>query len=167
MAVAFAAASIYSAYSSVQSGIAQNTASKQEAELQREQGDIALAEARTNATNEAFNQNLAIGKQRLAFLSNGVTLEGSPAMVQAESQKYGQQQVQSLLDQGAARQKLATQEAIITRGKGRAALIAGISQAVGSVASAGKTGSDAGLFDSKTTSSTITKSQARSEGAIG
>jgi hypothetical protein len=61
---------------------------------------------------------------------------------------------------------LAQQEAIITQNKGRAALIAGISQAAGTVASAAYTANKAGAFDSKTSSGS-TKSQARPEGAMG
>lgn len=125
-----------SAALSIGSGFAAQSAANQNAKLQEEQGGIALAEAKTNATNEAYNQNQMIGKQRLAFLANGVSLEGSPALVQKASQAYGQQQVQSILDQGAARYNLAQKQAVITKNQGRAALIAGFGKAITDTSSA-------------------------------
>jgi hypothetical protein len=154
MPTLLAGATMFSAASSIGGGISGMMASNQEAKLQREQADIALAESRANATNEAYNQNIAVGKQKLAFLSNGVSLEGSPTLVLQESTRYGQQQVQSILDQGAARYKLGQKEAAITQNKGRAALIAGIAQGVGTLSTL-KLGKSSSLETPKT-NSTIT-----------
>ena len=113
------------AVGSMYSGFAANAAAGQEASLQREQGQVAEQEAQVNATNEAFNQTQAVERQRLAFLANGVSLEGSPTAVIAQSKAYGQQQVNAILAQGAARANLAYEEAGITEAKGRAALVSG------------------------------------------
>lgn len=145
-----AAAVGFSAVSSIAGGMSAQSAANQQAKLQEEQGAIALKEANANATNEAFNQNQAIGKQRLAFLANGVSLEGSPSMVLQESKKYGQQQVQSILDAGAANYNLAQKSAAITKNQGRAAMIAGFGQAAGTVASGASSLYSAGAFDTKT-----------------
>lgn len=134
MPAALAAATAFSAVSSVVGGISAQSAANQNAKLQEEQGGIALAESKVNATNEAYNQNEAIGKQRLAFLANGVSLEGSPSIVQDQATKYGQTQVNSILNQGAAQYNLAQKQAAITKNQGRAALIAGVAQGVGTTA---------------------------------
>lgn len=133
--------------SSIMGGISQNKAAKEEAAYQQEQGDIAYKEAQMNAENEAFNQKQTIGRQRLAFLANGVSLEGSPSTVLSESEKYGQQKVQSILDQGTAQYNLAQRQAAITKNKGRAALVSGITGAIGSAASGVGNLSKAGAFD--------------------
>ena len=113
LALAGAGASLYS-------GFAANSAARQEASLERQQGDIAASEAQVNAKNEAFNQTQAVQNQRVAFLANGVTLEGSPSMVLEQSKEYGQSQVDAILRQGAAKKALAYSEATITQNKGRA-----------------------------------------------
>ena len=140
LALAGAGASLYS-------GFAANSAARQEAALERQQGDIAASEAQVNAKNEAFNQTQAVQNQRLAFLANGVTLEGSPALVLEESKKYGQGQVDAILRQGAAKKALGYAEADISKNKGRAALIGGFTQAAGSIAQGIGSGYKAGMFD--------------------
>lgn len=147
MPAALAGATAFSAISSIAGGISGASAANTQAKLQEEQGGVALAESKANATNEAFNENEALGKQRLAFLANGVSLEGSPALVQAQTQAYGQQQVQSILTQGAAEYALAQKNAAVTKNQGRAALIAGFGSAVGTTASGINTGYKAGIFD--------------------
>lgn len=149
VAVATTAASVGS---SVFGGISANKSAQEEAALQRRQGDIALAEANSNATNEAYNQTQFVQKQRLAFLANGVSLEGSPLKVLEASRSYGQQQVNSILDQGAASYDLAQRGAKITQNKGRAALISGLFDAVSGIGKGTVQASQAGLFDpTKTT----------------
>jgi hypothetical protein len=122
------------AVSSIAGGIGGISAANQEAQLQKQQGNIALQESQVNANNEAFNETQAVEKQRLAFLANGVSLEGSPSMVLAQSKAYGQTQVNAILNQGAAQYNLAQQEAAITQNKGRSALIADVAQGLGTEA---------------------------------
>jgi hypothetical protein len=122
------------AIAQVAGGIGGVGAANQEADLQRQQGQIALQESQVNANNAAFNETQAVQNQRLAFLANGVSLEGSPSLVLAASKSYAQTQVQSILDQGAAQYNLAQREAAITQNKGRAALIADVAQGVGTEA---------------------------------
>lgn len=152
MPAALAGALAFGAVSSIGGGIAGQQAANQQAKLQEQQGGIALAEAKANATNEAYNQTQAVGKQRLAYLANGVSLEGSPSLVLDESRKYGQQQVQSILDRGSAEYNLAKMNAAVTRNQGRAALLAGISQGFGTAAMGAETLSKAGAFDKPTVS---------------
>lgn len=154
-------AGVIGAGSSIYGGVSANSASKQEAKLQEQQGQLAYEESQTAATDEAFNQNQQVGRQKLAFLSNGVSLEGSPAMVLAESKKYGQSRVDSILRRGTAQYNLAQSEAQITRNKGRTALIGGILTGVGTLAATGVAAGKAGMFDP------ATKVGAGPEGLIG
>lgn len=132
---------------SVYGGISAQKSANAEANLQKQQGDILLAESKTNAANETYNQTQAVGKQRLAFLANGVSLEGSPSMVLKDSTAYGQQQVDAILKQGQANYSLAYQSAAITKNKGRAALIAGLAGGVTDITSGVSNASKAGVFD--------------------
>ena len=118
-------AAVTSSIGSMYGGFTAHAAAGQEAKLQEQQGQIAEQEAQVNATNEAFNQTQQVERQRIAFLANGVSLEGSPSMVIAASKDYGQRQVNAILAQGAARSNLAYEEASITLDKGRAALVSG------------------------------------------
>ena len=136
------------AVASIYGGISSMTSANQEAQLQREQGGIALKEAEINAENEAYNQTVSTQKQRLAFLASGVSLEGSPTEVLASSKAYGQQQVDAILAQGSARFNLAQEEATITQNKGRAALIAGLAGAAGKAYQSGLFDSGSGSGDS-------------------
>lgn len=148
---------------SIAGGVGQMQQANKEAAFQQQQGAIALQESQVNASNTAFNLTQEVQKQRLAFLANGVSLEGSPSMVLAQSKAYGQTQVQSILNQGAAEFNLAQEQAANTRNAGRAALIGGIASAFKDVGTAGSGAFKAGLFD--TPSSII--QQNRSEGIQG
>lgn len=134
---------------SVAGGVGGLNAANEEAQLQKQQGNIALQESQINANNEAYNQTEAVQKQRLAFLANGVSLEGSPSMVLAASKTYAQTQVNSILNQGAAQYNLAQEQAAITQNKGRSALIADIASSVGTESQGvGKYIQSGGTFDS-------------------
>lgn len=130
MPALLAGATAFGAISAIGGGISSSIASAGEARLQRQQGDIAQNQAQIDATNEAYNQNQAVGRQQISFLANGVSLEGSPSTVIKSSQAYGQSMVNSILNQGAARKALSDAEATQTINQGRAALIAGIAQGV-------------------------------------
>lgn len=147
LAVAFAGAG-----ASIAGGIGGMNSANQEANLQKQQGEIALQESQVNANNEAFNQTQQVQKQRLAFLANGVSLEGSPSLVLAQSKAYGQSQVNSILNQGAAQFNLAQESAAITQNKGRSALIGGIAEGVGMAAGGVSAATKAGLFTSQVSS---------------
>ncbi len=134
MPVALLAMQTAGAVSQVAAGFGANAAAQQEATLQEEQGKIALTESQINANNAAFNFTQQVQGQRLGFLASGVSLEGSPTKVLASSKEYAQTQVQSILNQGAAQFNLAQRQAALTISKGRAGIIAGLAQGVGTEA---------------------------------
>jgi hypothetical protein len=125
-----------SAISQVASGIGGMGAATQESELEKQQGEIALNESQINANNAAYNYTQQVQGQRVGFLASGVSLEGSPTLVLAASKSYAQTQVQSILNEGAAKYNLAQEEAANTINKGRAGIISGIMQGISTEASA-------------------------------
>lgn len=148
MPAALAGATAFGAISSTIGGFSAMNAANTEAGLQKQQGALALSEAQSNAQNTAFNLTQEVGRQQISFLANGVSLEGSPSAVVKSSTAYGQQQVQSILNEGAAQDKLAIAQASQTQNQGRAALIAGISQGIGSAATGASNLYKAGAFNS-------------------
>lgn len=157
MTMVMATTAIIGAGASVYGGVQQNKQAKAEAALQQRQADIAYEESKVNATNEAFNQTQAVQRQKLAFLSSGVTLEGSPLMVLEQSRQYGQSQVDAILRQGQAQKDLGYEQAKITKNAGRAALIGGTLKGVSQLGSAAVDLNKAGAFDTKTAKTTGTK----------
>lgn len=138
---------------SVYGGMSQQKAAKEEAALVAKQGDVAFEEARVSAADEARAQTHAVQRQKLAFLSSGVSLEGSPLMVLNESREYGQQSVDAILRQGSARKELAYSQASQLKKKGRAALITGIGEGVSKAIGTGVDMNKAGAFQSKAVTS--------------
>lgn len=143
------------AIAQVAGGVGAARAASQEAGLQQQQGDIALKESEVNATNASFNLTQQVQQQRLGFLANGVSLEGSPTQVLAASKNYAQTQVQSILDQGAAQFNLAQKSAAITQNKGRAALIGSLAEGVGTEAGGYQKFTQAGGGNIKTPVATL------------
>lgn len=136
---------------SVAGGIAGQSAADTEAKQQEAQGGIALQEANTNANLESTNLTTQVQNQKLQFLANGVSLDGSPSKVLAASKTYAQTQVQSILNQGAAQYNLAQEQGAETKNQGRAALIGSITGALASTAGAGSKAYQAGLFTNNST----------------
>lgn len=157
------AAAGFGAVSSVMGGASANSAAKQEAGLQRQQADLALKNANDNAAVEAYNDTQLVQRQKVAFLANGVTLEGSPAEVLKNTTTQSQQNVQAILDRGVNEYNLGQAQADQTRNKGRAALVAGIAKGVTDVGLAAAAGYQSGMFDPTKSVSSIPKP----EGILG
>lgn len=85
-----------SAVSSIIGGIQQSKEADKQAELAR-------LDAEARAREEARIALEFEERQKLAFLKSGVQLEGSPLLVLAETRRKGLENVQNVLDTGAAR----------------------------------------------------------------
>lgn len=149
---------------SIIGGMNADSAAKQEAALQRDQASLALKNAQDNASVEAYNDTQLVQRQKVAFLANGVTLEGSPAEVLKNTTTMSQQNVQAILDRGVAQYNLGQREAAQTQAKGRTALLAGLATAGTDVVKGASDAYKSGIFDSKTTT---TKTTPRIEGVDG
>lgn len=127
--------------SSLYSGYQQKQAAKSEAGLMEDQGRLELEESKDEAARRAKEIRKFSARQKLAFIKNGVRLEGSPLDVIDETLTEGQKEVDSVLRRGNALYDLRTRQADNLKKSGRAALIGGIGSASGSVLSAFGNGS--------------------------
>lgn len=111
---------------SIAGGFMGQSSYNREAELLRQQGDLALAEARRTAEQKAREVTEFQAAQGHRYVTSGVTIEGSPALVLERTRKLGQEEVDALIRQGEAQKRLAYMQADITRNKGRANMFAGV-----------------------------------------
>ncbi len=137
------------AVSEIYKGVQARNAANEEASMLEQQGNIQLQESRTEAgliSAEAQRRAKEIRKfaarQKLQYLKNGVTLEGSPLHVLDETFEEGQKEVnlvrqkaQFRLLQGNSLYTLQNQKAQQQRNQGRAAFIGGFLNAASGTAS--------------------------------
>lgn len=121
--------SFVSAGSTVAAGRAQQEAFDREAALQEEQGRIARREAGIEAERTATERRKFLARQKLAFIKNGVSLEGSPLLVLEETRSESQKEVDAIIKSGNAQQRLFFRKAAISRSKGRAAILGSVGKA--------------------------------------
>lgn len=140
------ASAIISAGASIAGGMAADKAAKKEANLLNDQGDLAQTEANKEAARRADEVRVFQKRQKLAFLKNGVTLEGSPLLILDETLRKGQEEVDAVSNRGAAQADYYRRSAEITKSKGRAALIGGFGGAASTAVSAYGIGKGAGMF---------------------
>lgn len=145
---ALLAAVVVSAGASIAGGVAADKASKKEANALNDQAGIAENESQAEARRRATEVRQFQRKQKLAFLKNGVTLEGSPLLILDETIASGQEEVDSIVRRGSAQAKFLRENAAQARNKGRAALIGGIGGAASSVIGGYGIGKSAGMFGS-------------------
>lgn len=133
LTAAIIAFTVVSAASKIVAGIQENNAAKAEANLLEQQGALQQEEAVAEAQRVANDRRKFRKKQKVAFLKNGITLAGSPLLVIEETRRESQLEVDAIVRRGRAQASLAFQQAAITRGGGRAALISGIFSAASTV----------------------------------
>ena len=117
-------------------GMAANDAAKQQAGLQEEQARIALDESNRAAEQKGVERRRFLAEQRMAYLANGVDLSGTPGIVQGDTFKEFQMEIDALRKSGVAQFSLGMKEAAITRSTGRAQLLSGILSGIGTAGTA-------------------------------
>lgn len=125
----FAAASAVQALSQVGQGFAQMQASNSEAGALQRQSDIALQEAQYSAQQKQRDVLRTAADQTMEYASSGVTTEGSPAIVLAETRRLGQQEVNMIQKRGQYSAQLLRTQALRQKQAGRMALFGGITNA--------------------------------------
>lgn len=138
----------------IYSGISANAAASEKAGLQEEQARIALSESEREATQKADERRRFLAQQRMAYLASGVSLAGTPGIVQGDTFNEFQQEIDAIRKSGVAQYGLQLREAAGTRSSGRASLISGIFSGVGTI---GSGLSKSGIFDKKTSTTTKEK----------
>lgn len=126
----FLMASMAAAGSQIAGGISANRAAQQSAGLQEEQARIQLAEAEREATQKSTERRKFLAEQRMAYLANGVSLIGTPSIVQEDTFKEFQMEIDAIRKSGVAKLGLGLKQAAITRSSGRSELISGITGGV-------------------------------------
>lgn len=152
MFVALAAVAI-SAISSIAQGISANNAAQSEADFLEQQAHLTAAEFAAEAARVRDQNRKFMKRQKLAFLKNGVTLDGSPLFILEETLEEGQKEVNAIAARGTAIAASYFQRADSVRDEGRNALIGGFTNAATTVFSAFTAGSQAGLFSKGVTAS--------------
>lgn len=135
MAVALIALAAVSVASQLYSGYQANQSARKEADATEAQGSLMREEAYRSAWQRAEEVEKSRSKQKLAFLTNGVQISGTPELVLDETTRQGQAEVDALVRRGNALYDLSYQKADIMRSEGRAALIGGMGKAASTGAS--------------------------------
>jgi hypothetical protein len=131
------AAALASAVTSVASGYSAKQSARKEAGALKDQANLAAQEAQSEARRRADEVRRLSKKQKLAFIKNGVTLEGSPLLTIDETLRQGQEEVDAISRRGYAIQGLYNTRADITNREGRAQFIGGIGSGLSTLATTG------------------------------
>ena len=136
------ALSAVSSVSSILGGMSANSEAGNQAELAAQQAEARAVEnerisAKQARVEQSESEDLA-RRQKVAFLSSGVDLAGSPLLVMEETRRQGAENVQEILRGGqasadASRAEGRTQAASL-KATGRQALISGFGRAASTVA---------------------------------
>lgn len=119
----------------VKAGMDQKKAMERQADAYEEQARIAQQEADLEAERRAEERDKFIAKQKVAFLASNIGIGGSVVSALDESFRQFGFEIDAIRRQGVAQSNQLRTEASITRDKGKAALLSGIAQGVGTVAS--------------------------------
>ena len=126
-------AGLASGVSQIAGGASASQAANAQAKLQEEQGKIALDEANREAERKGVERRRFLAEQRMAYLASGVDLSGTPGIVQSDTFKEFQMEIDALRRSGVAHYSLYRRQAAITRSTGRAKLTSGILSGIGIV----------------------------------
>lgn len=131
------ALAILGAAGGVAGGVEAFRASREEASELRAEGEIVRGESEQAAQDRAIENRKFVADQKLTFLKNGITLEGSPLLVLKETKEIGQREVASIRTRGIRQQSKLRKQAKRTKRAGRAALIKSITGAGAGAAGTG------------------------------
>jgi flagellar biosynthesis component FlhA len=117
----------------IMAGVSANQSAKEQATQQEEQGRIAQEEANRQADQKTEERRKFLAEQRMAYLANGVSLSGTPGIVQQDTWDQFTQEIDALRKSGAAKLGYYQTEANITKNTGRAQLTSGFMSGVGTL----------------------------------
>jgi hypothetical protein len=118
-------------------GVQARRATREEAKLLEQQSILEREAAEFDARQQERSFDNLLGQQRLSFAASGVELVGSPIMILEETLRDKEETINNILKTGQARATALTEQARMTRRRGRDAFISSIIRATGSTLSAG------------------------------
>lgn len=132
-------ATIGSAGASILGGIQSSQEAAQQSEYALASATMAGREASRQAAAQAAQEKQSyqdtIRKQKIAYLSSGVELEGTPLTTMAATKAKGESNVEEILSAGASRYASVMTEGVLASQKaksaGRSALLSGLTSGVG------------------------------------
>jgi len=125
------------AIGSIQAGRSQQKALEDQADQQRDQAQLAAVEAEEEAVRQEELRDRFLATQRVAFAANGIRVTpgaGSVLAVLEDTTRQFNKEIEAVRRRGTAETKFGAKEAEISENKGRAALLAGFTNAVGTTA---------------------------------
>ncbi len=125
----FGAMSAIQALSTVGQGFAQNSQASADAAAQQRQADLVLQQTQAEMNQKARDVKRFAADQEVQYAGSGVTLEGSPALVIAETRRLGQQEIDAMKKRGQYQAQLMRTNAMRTKAAGRQALLGSITGA--------------------------------------
>lgn len=141
VSLAFIAAAAIAGGGQILGGMSERDAQKNRAGAYEDQSRLTQSEAAAQAKRRAIDVRRFAANQKVAFLKNGVTLEGSPLLALEDTYLQGQEEVNAITDAGNARSNLYWREGQLSKKQGRAAMIGGLTGAAGTALSAYAIGS--------------------------
>lgn len=139
-------ATVASAGSSIYSGFAQKSAMDDQASQLNEQARIAKLEAQEEAKRKDEERTKFIARQKVAFLANGIGLAGTPLAVLSDTYGEFQKEIDAIRRSGNARSNYLQTEARIKEKTGRAALVGGVLDSIGTAGGNYATGKALGIM---------------------
>lgn len=146
VSLAFIAAAAVAGGGKILGGMSERDAQKTQAGLYEDQARLAQSEAAANAKRRAIEVRRFAANQKVAFLKNGVTLEGSPLLALEDTYAQGQEEVDMIVKSGTAKSDLYFRQGQLSKKQGRAAMVSGITGAVSTGIQAFGAGSQGGMF---------------------
>lgn len=127
------ATAITQAFGSLASSILKSNDLKMEAEFERERAVTELAETREEMKRIAREAEAFKQRQKVVFLSNGVTISGSALLTLQETEDRAVEEIENLKQSGLSRQMLSRYRIQQLRNRGKAKLLGGVGKAGASI----------------------------------
>jgi hypothetical protein len=129
MTVAEIALAALSAAGTMAQGAAANKTAKYQAEIMRQNADITRQRAAVEEDKYRRQTAKLLGRQRALFANSGVSLEGSPLLAQEDTAANAELEALTIKHSGDLDAAAQLNDAMLTRLKGRNALIGGVTGA--------------------------------------
>jgi len=137
------------------SGYSANEQGKEQKSMYQAEAAKARAEAATAADEKAIERRKLMATQRMAYLANGATMLGTPAIVGMDTYNEYQKEINSIYSAGEA-------GAFKLERQGENAAASGRTKLVTSLLSAGAVGYDAGVFKTSKVGGSVSGTKTKS-----